>query len=334
MSSFTFFGRPGVNALLGWERDQNQEWYKMALADEQRSVARITATRELYRPLTHLDTDSQARFKMFFGQMQQLCKSKKCFRGKYDLDIDLYESPSTVAFDQTITRRVNEDFRQLRHNKFNTANGDPALSRFPDLFKSDPEDTPRRFAPAGQEADVDLFSSTIPEERLLSQRASSQKKRDEQRETIDRQRKRSKKMKSYEWAAKAKMTEAFASVLSSAVPDAEGIIGAYVSELIDDAAEWVVRPIVDRLWKNGYRPDDIQDLGPALTAIPTDVEDSFSNFHARGTRASEVSQFDSPASVTTFFNDEEQSDIKMKADMRKTYKEFEEREREEREAEP
>jgi hypothetical protein len=340
LASFTFFGGAAANVLLDWEKDQNQTWYKMELADEDRSLARLIASRELYHPISQLDANSKKNFETFFNSLKNICKRSKCFRGEFELDLNSYDNPSAEAFDDTIEQKVLEDFAQLLppNNDLTGAaksshDALPSNNLLADILSRSGR-IPSRRVGENHPADVDLNLSNSPHEKLLSRRASSQEEREEQRRTIFQQRERSHRMKDYEWEAKHKITEAFAAALTASVPDAEGIVGAYLSELIDDAAEWIVRPLVDLMYKQGYRPETIQDLHLAIEAVPPTMNDTFSKFHATGTRSSEISHFDKAESVDSFFENEQKSTQKFKMEMVETQKELERRREEERGREP
>jgi hypothetical protein len=338
MASFTFFRHSAANTLLDWEKDQSQRWYEMALAEEERSVARLVASRELFKPLSQPDEDSKKNFAQFFGSLKSICERVKCFRERYEVVLDFYENPTVEAFHETIHKKVSEDYAQfVRQDKSATdvkSKADDVVSidgiiRSPALqYNGLPlwieEDRP---------AEIDLASSKSPREALLSRRASSQKERQEQKRTIEQQQKRSNEMKVYEWQAKHKMITAFASALAASVPDAEGIIGAYVKELVDATAEWIVRPVVNQAFKQGYRPETIQDLHFAVDAVPQTTTETFSKFHATATQSSEISRMDKAELVEGFFKDRENSADKLNKEMIEQRRKWEEEREHEMEAE-
>jgi hypothetical protein len=325
MASFTFFGHSGVNNLLDKEREHNESLYKMALADEQRSVAEIVATRELYYPLTHLDAASLSRFEMFFREVQQICKERRCFADRQEFSWRESGLDSSIsAFRAIIGERADEDCEQLRSD----AHGHIDASSAPVPQFGLPNRIPAPPGPPDQASTINLAFFSGRDVDLLRKRPSSMDERNAQAKLTDEEQRRANKMAGYGEDVKRLMTVAFSAVLSSMVPDADGIIGAYVGELIDDVAEWIVRPEVDRLWNSGYRPEAIQDLKLADAALPDPDRQAFKGFHAAGTRNFEVSKLGDATSVENVFDEEEKSDAKMRADIKKMITEAEKRERE------
>ncbi len=334
MASFTFFRHDATTTLLNWERDKNQGLYEMALADEERSVARLIASRELFKPLTHLDPDSKKNFEAFFGRLKTICEGVACFRERYEVMIDLYGKPSVYAFRDTIHQKVDEDYSQFVPKKAPATEPKQTLD---DLFPKGMPDKgsfPYGGVPLWIDdnlpADIDLASSKSPQERLLGRRASSQKERKEQKQTVQQQQKRTDDMGKLEHHAKERTTEAFAAALAAAVPDAEGIIGAYVKQLIDATAEWVVRPVVNQMFRQGYRPETIDDLHFAVEALPQTMSETFGKFHSVGTQSSETSKMAKPNFVEDFFNHQEESVAKEKKEMTEQLKKMQEEEEHDR----
>jgi hypothetical protein len=335
MSSFTFFEKSAANVMLGWEEHENQRWYKMALADEQRSVARIVATRALYNPIQTMGDDSKRQFDQYFRSLNNICTAKHCFREKGEFGD--YIPASEIAFKNVIDQKAEDDVAQLISvNKVETtgkaqSSGNESVwhdKALDDIVRmrsiSGLHTLPRMRLSGNEEADVDLDISASPTERLLGRRASSQREREEQSDSIVRQRERAHVMHSREKYVKRKMVEAFASIIEAAVPDAEGVVGAYVSELVDDAAEWLVRPVVNRMYKGGYRPEEIQDLKLVERSFPSSLNEAFVHFHAAGTEPSETSRFGSSEAVEQVFDTEQKSEEGLQRSMKEWRKEMEE----------
>jgi hypothetical protein len=330
MSSFTFFGHDATATFLDWEKEKNQGLYKMALAGEERSVARLVAVRELYKPLIQPDLDTKKSFETFFVRMKMICMRVSCFRERNEVDLDLFGKTSVWAFRETIHEKVKEDYIQFvpKEPPATEEKKTPVDIFSPDYVLHVPAkgglpywELPIRIDD-NLPANIDLASSKSPQERLLSRRVSSQKEREEQKQAVQQQQNRAHDMAGRERRAKEKLTEAFAAVLAAAVPDADGIIGAYVRELVDAAAERVVRPLVDRMFQQGYRPASLDDLHFAIEALPPRMSETFDRFHSVGTRSSEESEMARPDFVESYFNGRQEALTKQKAEFARAMEEI------------
>jgi hypothetical protein len=328
MASFTFFRYGAADTLLDWEKDQNQRWYEMALAKEERSVARLIAARNLRPPLRHLDPESQKNFETFFTSLKQECATRQCFQ-RNDLNFTRYGDPTVNAFNETILHKVSEDYRQFAPDrKFPESD---ALTGIPHPFHWPNRDLPT--VSALKPANVDLTASTSAQEKLLSRRAFSQNERDQQKKIIADQQTQANTLERSARTAKERIAADFASVLAATVPDAEGIVGAYVKELIDATAEWIVRPFVDAMFNQGYRPETIQDIFVATGKIPPSITEKFSEFHSVGTKNGETSEFRVSQSVDEYFEDNEKANQKLYDDMRHQMEEYQKKEEDKTEVE-
>ncbi len=330
LSSFSFFRHHGVDTILEDDRAQTVGVYEMEIADEEKAIAQGMAARELKETLTDLDEESKKNFAAFFEGLNDACKIREC----YGYSAYLGRNASWEALMTTIHEKAQADYQHFNPVDIDVIREEKLRQKLPaelqTRWSAGYFSLNRSISHFGKTdvADVPLDSSHDAAEVQLTKRATSESDLYRNQETGNKQAGRVNTMEKWAEEERKETTEAFAAALASLVPDiGERMVAEYVKELTDAIAEWVVRPTVDFMFKQGFRGNSIEELHLVQDKVSSEVHQSFGSFRPQFTQNH---VFESRQDVARRFSDEE---LHRKEEIKRQEAEFkriEERERERR----
>jgi hypothetical protein len=321
-SSFSFFRHAGVRSVLDDTKARNEGLYEMELAKEERAIAQGVAAQELKVGLTHLDAESKKNFAAFFEGLNDACKTRDCF-GYHPYGF-LGRNPAKEAMQVAVAQKAREDYKHFYSVDGGLVAEAQAQQKLPPELRGRFDEwsylEKREIATLTNTniADVQLASSADPAEARLTKRATSVVDLQQDKETISKQAKRAHQMEEWAKEEREKTTEAFGAALAALIPEVvEGLLGEYVKEMTDKLAEYVVRPTVDFLFRNGYRAGSIEEIHLVSDKVPVEVHQTFGEFRPQFTQSH---SFESRESVAREFSTRES---RTKVDLEKQRVEFE-----------
>jgi hypothetical protein len=307
VSSFTFFRHAGVNRVLDEDKMRNEGLYEMELAKEERAIARGVAAQELKEGLTHLDEESKKNFAAFFGGLNDACKTRDCFG--YHRYAFLGRNPAREAMMAAVAEKAKDDYQHFHAVDSGLIAESNAQRKLPAALQGHFDEWSflrnREISLLLKKdaADVPLASSHSPAEVQLTKRPSSELDLQENKEIIREQAGRANRMEEWAKEEREKTTEAFAAALAASIPEVvEGLLGEYIKELTDVIAEFVVRPTVDFMFKQGFRGSSIEEIHLVQDKVPMEVHETFGSFRPQFT---EAHSFASRESVAREFSSRE-----------------------------